>query len=254
MDYLRSFAIYVLMTNKQSKNSQLKVDLVNSMLVHVPFDGWSWAALEQGAIDTDFETKLTFEDRKKIYYDLFKNGPIDFIETFSKIIDDEMEKNYESLVTKPDRISQKIKTIILIRLHLSQKYKEAVRSSLSLTAIPKNSKQSFKILYRTCHRIWKIAGDTSTDFSFYTKRASLAAVYSSTLLFWLNDNSGTQDETEAFLDRRLKDISKISNLKKPFSTLKKIKNKIDNNKKTLGIGSLLDIFKKINQIKKSSFS
>ena len=242
------------MTNKQSKNFQLKFDLVKAMLVHVPFDGWSWAALEQGAIDTDFQTKLTFEERQKIYYDLFKNGPIDFIETFSNIIDVEMEKNYESLVTKPDRISQKIKTIILIRLHLSQKYKEAVRSSLSLTAIPKNSKKSLKILYRTCHRIWKIAGDTSTDFSFYTKRASLAAVYSSTLLFWLNENSGTQDETEAFLDRRLQEISKISNLKKPFYTLKKIKNKIDNNKKTVDISSILDIFKKINQIKKSSFS
>lgn len=242
------------MTNNQSTNYQLKFNLVNAMLVHVPFDGWSWTALEQGAIDMDFETKLNFEDRKKIYYDLFKNGPIDFIETFSKIIDDEMEKNYESLAIKPDRVPQKIKTIILIRLRLSQKYKEAVRSSLSLTAIPKNSKQSLKILYRTCHKIWKIAGDTSTDFSFYTKRASLAAVYSSTLLFWLNDNSSTQDETEAFLDRRLKDISKISNLKKPFFTLNKIKNKIDNNKKTLGISSFLDILKKINQIKKSSFS
>lgn len=249
-----SFAIYISMTNNQSTNSQLKFNLVNAMLVHVPFDGWSWTALEQGAIDMDFETKLNFEDRKKIYYDLFKNGPIDFIETFSKIIDDEMEKNYESLAIKPDRVPQKIKTIILIRLHLSQKYKEAVRSSLSLTAIPKNSKQSLKILYRTCHRIWKIAGDTSTDFSFYTKRASLAAVYSSTLLFWLNDNSSTQDETEAFLDRRLKDISRISNLKKPFFTINKIKNKIDNNKKTLGISSFLDILKKINQIKKSSFS
>jgi ubiquinone biosynthesis protein COQ9 len=242
------------MTNNQCTNSKLKFNLVNAMLVHVPFDGWSWTALEQGAIDMDFETKLNFEDRKKIYYDLFKNGPIDFIETFSKIIDDEMEKNYESLAIKPDRVPQKIKTIILIRLHLSQKYKEAVRSSLSLTAIPKNSKQSLKILYRTCHRIWKIAGDTSTDFSFYTKRASLAAVYSSTLLFWLNDNSSTQDETESFLDRRLKDISRISNLKKPFFTINKIKNKIDNNKKTLGISSFLDILKKINQIKKSSFS
>ena len=249
-----SFAIYISMTNNQSTNSQLKFNLVNAMLVHVPFDGWSWTALEQGAIDMDFETKLNFEDRKKIYYDLFKNGPIDFIETFSKIIDDEMEKNYESLAIKPDRVPQKIKTIILIRLHLSQKYKEAVRSSLSLTAIPKNSKQSLKILYRTCHRIWKIAGDTSTDFSFYTKRASLAAVYSSTLLFWLNDNSSTQDETESFLDRRLKDISRISNLKKPFFTINKIKNKIDNNKKTLGISSFLDILKKINQIKKTSFS
>ena len=249
-----SFAIYISMTNNQCTNSKLKFNLVNAMLVHVPFDGWSWTALEQGAIDMDFETKLNFEDRKKIYYDLFKNGPIDFIETFSKIIDDEMEKNYESLAIKPDRVPQKIKTIILIRLHLSQKYKEAVRSSLSLTAIPKNSKQSLKILYRTCHRIWKIAGDTSTDFSFYTKRASLAAVYSSTLLFWLNDNSSTQDETESFLDRRLKDISRISNLKKPFFTINKIKNKIDNNKKTLGISSFLDILKKINQIKKSSFS
>ena len=249
-----SFAIYISMTNNQSTNSQLKFNLVNAMLVHVPFDGWSWTALEQGAIDMDFETKLNFEDRKKIYYDLFKNGPIDFIETFSKIIDDEMEKNYESLAIKPDRVPQKIKTIILIRLHLSQKYKEAIRSSLSLTAIPKNSKQSLKILYRTCHRIWKIAGDTSTDFSFYTKRASLAAVYSSTLLFWLNDNSSTQNKTESFLDRRLKDISRISNLKKPFFTINKIKNKIDNNKKTLGISSFLDILKKINQIKKSSFS
>ena len=53
-----SFAIYISMTNNQSTNSQLKFNLVNAMLVHVPFDGWSWTALEQGAIDMDFETKL----------------------------------------------------------------------------------------------------------------------------------------------------------------------------------------------------
>ena len=99
-----------------------------------------------------------------------------------------------------------------------------------------------------------MAGDTSTDFSFYTKRISLAAVYSSTLLFWLNDVSSKQDETSQFLDRRLYDISPISNLKKPFSTLKKIKKNINNNKNTLGIKSFLDIFKKINQVRKSSFS
>jgi ubiquinone biosynthesis protein COQ9 len=144
--------------------------------------------------------------------------------------------------------------LILIRLHLCQKYKEAVRSSISLTAIPKNSKKSLKILYRTCHRIWKMAGDTSTDFSFYTKRISLAAVYSSTLLFWLNDVSSKEDETSAFLDRRLYDISQISNLKKPFSTLKKINKNINNKKNSLGVKSFLDIFKKINQVRKSSFS
>ncbi|MDA9882484.1 COQ9 family protein, partial [Alphaproteobacteria bacterium] len=69
-----------------------------------------------------------------------------------------------------------------------------------------------------------------------------------------NDVSSKQDETSAFLDRRLYDISQISNLKKPFSTLKKIKKNINNNKNTLGIKSFLDIFKKINQVRKSSFS
>ena len=242
------------MTNNQSDKKELKFKLVKAMLTHVPFDGWGWGSLEQGAVDIAFQPKLNSEGRKIIYQDLFKNGSIDFIETFSGMIDDQMEESYESLVSKPDRIPEKIKTLILIRLNLCQKYKEAVRSSISLTAIPKNSKKSLKILYRTCHRIWKMAGDTSTDFSFYTKRISLAAVYSSTLLFWLNDVSSKQDETSAFLDRRLYDISQISNLKKPFSTLKKIKKNINNNKNTLGIKSFLDIFKKINQVRKSSFS
>ena len=242
------------MTKNQSDKKELKFKLVKAMLTHVPFDGWGWGSLEQGAVDIAFQPKLNSEGRKIIYQELFENGSIDFIETFSGMIDDQMEASYESLVSKPDRIPEKIKTLILIRLNLCQKYKEAVRSSISLTAIPKNSKKSLKILYRTCHRIWKMAGDTSTDFSFYTKRISLAAVYSSTLLFWLNDVSSKQDETSAFLDRRLYDISQISNLKKPFSTLKKIKKNINNNKNTLGIKSFLDIFKKINQVRKSSFS
>ena len=242
------------MEKDQSENKELKIKLVKAMTTHVPFDGWTWSALEQGAIDIRFKPKLTAPDRMKIYSDLFINGPIDFIETFSEIIDDEMEKNYELLVSKPERIPQKIKTIILIRLNISQKFKEAVRSSLALTAIPKNSKTSIKMLYRTCHKIWRMAGDQSTDFSFYTKRASLAAVYSSTLLFWLNDTSSEQNKTAEFLDRRLYDISQISNLKKPFSIIKKLSKNINNSKKALGIKSFFDILKKINQIKKSSFS
>jgi ubiquinone biosynthesis protein COQ9 len=97
-------------------------------------------------------------------------------------------------------------------------------------------------------------GDKSTDFSFYTKRFSLAAVYSSTLLFWLNDTSSDQEETSFFLDRRLNDISKISNLKKPFSFIKKVSDNVNKRKSTLKIKSVFDVLKKLNQIKKSSFS
>ena len=97
-------------------------------------------------------------------------------------------------------------------------------------------------------------GDKSTDFSFYTKRFSLAAVYSSTLLFWLNDTSSDQEETSFFLDRRLNDISKIPNLKKPFSFIKKVSDNVNKTKSTLKIKSVFDVLKKLNQIKNSSFS
>ena len=209
------------MKTKIFDNNQTRFELIRAMLTHVPFDGWTWEAMEQGAKDIGFEKKKTPFLRINIYKSLFKNGSIDFIDIFSELIDLEVKEKYELIEPKPERIPEKIKKIIMIRLNLCEKYKEAVRSSISLTAIPKNTKISFNILYRTCNNMWRMAGDKSTDFSFYTRRMSLAAVYTSTLLFWLNDKSNDNVETEFFLDRRLNDISKISILKKPFSELKK---------------------------------
>ena len=144
--------------------------------------------------------------------------------------------------------------MIMIRLNLCQKYKEAVRSSISLTAIPKNTKTSFNILYRTCNSMWRMAGDKSTDFSFYKRWISLAAVYTSTLLFWLNDKSNNNIETEYFLERRLKDINKISSLKRPLSELKKFADNFNNLKNTINIKSAFSFLKKISKIKNSSIS
>ena len=242
------------MIKKQTDHIQVKFDLVRAMLPHVPFDGWSLEALEQGAIDIGFEPKENIDTRMDIFRDLFKNGSIDFIDTFSEMIDLEVKNTYEVTDPKPERVPEKVKIIILMRLSLCQKYKEAVRSSLPITALPKNSKKSINLLYRTCNSIWRIIGDKSTDFSFYTKRVSLAAVYSSTLLFWLNDTSSDQEETSFFLDRRLNDISKIPNLKKPFNLIKKVSTNINKTKNALKIKSVFDVLKKLNQIKNSSFS
>ena len=242
------------MKTENLDNYQLRIDLIRAMLTHVPFDGWTWEAMEQGALDISFEKKKTSSLRIKIFKDLFKNGPIDFIDVFSEIIDLEVKENYNLIEFKPERVPEKIKKIIMIRLNLCQRYKEAVRSSISLTAIPVNARASLKILYRTCNSIWRIAGDKSTDFSFYTRRISLAAVYTSTLLFWLNDNSNNNIETEFFLDRRLKDIGKISSLKKPIYDLKKITNNFNSLKNTINIKSAFSFLKKMNNIKNSSIS
>ena len=242
------------MNTKTLDNDEIRIDLIKAMLMHVPFDGWTWKAMEQGAIDLGFEKKKTSSLRIKIFKELFKNGSIDFIDTFSKIIDLEVIENYNLAEPKPERVPEKIKKIIMIRLNLSQKYKEAVRSSISLTALPINTKISLNILYRTCNSIWRIAGDKSTDFSFYTRRISLAAVYTSTLFFWLNDKSNNNIETEYFLDRRLKDISKFSSLKKPLTDLKKFTNNFNRLANTINIKSAFRFLKKINNIKNSSIS
>jgi len=235
-------------------NKQIRIEVIKAMLTHVPFDGWTWEAMEQGAIDIGYEKKKTSSERIKIFKDLFKNGSIDFIDIFSEIIDLEVKENYNSIEEKPERVPEKIKKIIMIRLNLCQKYKEAVRSSISLSAIPVNTKISINILYRTCNSIWRIVGDKSTDFSFYTRRISLAAVYTSTLLFWLNDKSKNSIETEFFLDRRLKDISKISSLKRPLSDLRKFTNNFNGLKKSIKIKSAFSFLKKMTKIKNSSIS
>ena len=233
---------------------QIRIDLVRAMLTHVPFDGWTWEAMEQGAIDIGFEKKKTCSIRIKIFKDLFKNGPIDFIDIFSEVIDLEVKEKYDLIEIKPERVPEKIKKIIMLRLNLCQKYKESVRSSVSITAMPVNARASLKILYRTCNSIWRIAGDKSTDFSFYTRRISLAAIYTSTLLFWLNDNSNNNVETEFFLERRLKDISRISSFKKPLTDLKKFTNNFNALKNTINFKSAFSFLKKINNIKNSSIS
>ncbi len=242
------------MKTKTSDYNQIRIDLIRAMLTHVPFDGWTWEAMEQGAIDIGFEKKKTSSYRMKIFKDLFKNGSIDFIEMFSELIDLEVKEKYDLLEFKPERVSEKIKKIIMIRLNLCQKYKEAVRTSISLTAMPINAKISLNILYRTCNSMWRIAGDKSTDFSFYTRRISLAAVYTSTLLFWLNDNSNDNVETEFFLDRRLKGINKITRLKKPLSDVTKLANNFNDLKNTINIKSVFSFLKKINNIKNSSIN
>ena len=240
------------MKTENLDNYQVRKDLIRAMLTHVPFDGWTWESMEQGAVDINFEKQKTSSLRIKIFKDLFKNGPIDFIDIFSEIIDLEVKENYNLIELKPERVPEKIKKIIMIRLNLCQRYKEAVRSSISLTAMPVNAKASLKILYRTCNSIWRIAGDKSTDFSFYTRRISLATVYTSTLLFWLNDNSNENVETEFFLERRLKDISKISTLKKRLSDLKTFTNNFNGLKNIINIKSASNFFKKIKNIKNSS--
>ena len=107
----------------------------------------------------------------------------------------------------------KIRSLVWQRLEIQGPAREAVRRSLAILAMPQNVPPALRISWRTADVVWRIAGDTSTDFNHYTKRMTLGAVYGSTLFVWLDDQSEGWMETAAFLDRRIDDVMKIEKFK-----------------------------------------
>ena len=129
----------------------------------------------------------------------------------------EVDRGLEVWFT-PERLSQlkireKIRALVWRRLEIMAPAREAVRRALAVLAMPQNIPLALRISWRSADLMWRIAGDTSTDFNHYTKRITLAAVYASTLLVWLDDESEGWAETAAFLDRRIDDVMKIEKLK-----------------------------------------
>lgn len=197
--------------------------VLDCILPHVMFDGWSRKTLRHGAKDAGISVDEL--DR------LFPAGVTDCIEHFLDRADRDMVQAFQSRNPSAMKIRERIGTAVRIRLEQATPHKEAVRRTLAYLAIPGHGGLGTRSLYKTVDAIWKAAGDTATDYNFYTKRGLLAAVYTSTLLFWLNDTSEDYAETWAFLDRRIQNVMQIpkltgrlkeagEKLKNPFEALK----------------------------------
>ena len=125
----------------------------------------------------------------------------------------------EILPLDPLRVSERIALAIGTRLDIVAPWREAVRRALTVLALPQHAPLAMRLTYETIDGIWYAAGDNATDFSFYTKRLILAAIYSATVLYWLDDHSEGSADTRAFLDRRLADAARIGRARRDFATL-----------------------------------
>jgi len=146
----------------------------------------------------------------------FPNGGIDVVDYFLDQADQQM---LTSMDRSNLRTHEKIRAAIKARLEANTQYKKQIESMLGTLAL--HPVRATKMTYRTVDNIWRLAGDTATDWNFYSKRLLLAGVYTSTLLFWLSDKSADQKETWEFLDKRLAEVGKfgkgISQVKKIFA-------------------------------------
>ena len=110
------------------------------------------------------------------------------------------------------RYRDKVARAVRTRIEASED-KEAVRRGMTLFSLPMYAADGTRALWNTADAIWSALGDTSDDFNWYTKRATLSGVYSSTVLYWLGDDSPASQETWAFLDRRIDDVMRIEKAK-----------------------------------------
>lgn len=183
---------------------ELRDRLLDAALVHVPFDGWTPAVLNAAARDIGLPHGLALN--------AFAGGAAEMIEFWNRRSDQRMLAALEVRDLAQLRFRDRVALAVRLRLEAAA-HREAVRRGLSFLGLPQNAPLAIRCLYRTVDAIWHGLGDRSTDFSFYTKRGLLAGVYGATVLYWLDDRSEGSAATWAFLDRRIGDVMRITDLR-----------------------------------------
>lgn len=188
---------------------QIRDRLVLAALSHVVFDGWSINALRAAAVDEGLDPSLAER--------AFLGGPAAAVEHFIDLADRLMAEDVAAAELAAQRVPDRVFTILEARFKRWVPHREAIRRALAVLALKPGV--AARATARTVDAVWSLAGDRSHDFSWYTRRATLGAVYSATLLFWLEDESEDGVATQAFLRRRLGDVGRITGLRKQVQGL-----------------------------------
>ena len=187
----------------------LRDTVLAAALPHIPFDGWSMAALQRGARDAG----LPVVDAERA----FPGGGADAVEHHNRLADRRMLAALAA--TDMEGLKLRAKVALAVRLRIDGAFadRDAVRRGLALLALPQHAPLGARLLYRTVDAIWQAVGDTATDWNFYSKRALLAGVYSSTLLYWLSDESPDRQASWDFLARRIAEVMALPRLAAPLA-------------------------------------
>lgn len=178
--------------------------LLDAALMHVPFDGWSDTALAAALADTGLDATVAKA--------VFPRGPVDMALAHHARGDAQMLAALQAADLGDMRFRDRIAHAVRLRLEAVED-KELVRRGMTLFALPPYAADGARALWQTADHIWQALGDTSQDVNWYTKRATLSAVYSATVLYWLGDTSEDDAATWAFLDRRIDNVMQIESLK-----------------------------------------
>lgn len=196
--------------SKEMTLDELRLYLAPHIAEAAIFDGWSDAALVEAAraagADIDV-ARLAFKD-----------GAMGMIGAWIETIDIAMTEALPLETLAAMKIRERIRSLVQFRLDAVAGREEALRRALAVMAMPQNAATSLKTGWHSADLMWRLAGDTTTDWNHYSKRAILASLYGATLAVFVGDESEGKADTRAFLNRRIEGVMKFESAKRRWLT------------------------------------
>jgi len=191
------------MENNAMDVARQRESLLDAILPHVAFDGWSDAAFRAAAQDSGLGLALARV--------IAPRGALDLASDYHRRGDAMMAARIAGADLSELRFRDRV--ALAVRYRLENADREVVRRGSALYALPMNAGTGARLIWGTADAIWRALGDNATDINWYSKRATLAAVYSATVLYWLGDDSEGHHATWEFLDRRIADVMRFEKTK-----------------------------------------
>ncbi|WP_043364639.1 COQ9 family protein [Belnapia sp. F-4-1] len=184
-----------------TERSDIRDAAIRAMLPIAADEGWNWGTLRAGLAAIGEDPALAESH--------FPGGPVGAVAHWIDLADREMEAAAAAEDLAALRVPARIRRLVELSLRATAPHKRALRRAFSLLALPWNTPVALRTTAKSVDAMWYAAGDTSADFSWYTRRATLAGVYGATLAYWLRDDDPEVEDALDFLDRRLADLARL---------------------------------------------
>lgn len=183
------------------ERSEARDRAIRAILPIAAREGWNWGSLRAGLRAVGEDPALAESH--------FPTGPAGAVLAWIDLVNREMEAAAAAEDIAALRVPQRVRRVVELRLIAMAPHKAALRRALALLALPWNAPHGLRATAGAVDAMWHAAGDTSADFSWYTRRATLAVIYTATIAWWLRDEDPSIFGAMQFLDRRLADLSRL---------------------------------------------
>ncbi|MBS0482914.1 MAG: COQ9 family protein [Proteobacteria bacterium] len=184
---------------------EMRIALGPALAEAAVWDGWSDTAVRAAARSSGIDADAAVF--------AFQDGAMAMIAAWIASIDAAMARDLPAEVLAPLKIRERIRRLVQFRLDAIAPNKEALRRAHAIMAMPQNAASSVRLGWSSADAMWRLAGDTATDYNHYTKRITLGSLYAATLAVFANDSSEDHGETRAFLDRRIDGVMRFEKFK-----------------------------------------